>query len=92
MECLPLIKIKQKMEELKDWSLDGSSITKEKQLPDFKSAIEYINKIAVVAEEIKHHPDIFLSENLIRILCSTKESNCITEKDFELAKKINEVG
>lgn len=89
--CLPLIKIQQKMSELKEWGLEGNAIVKEKKFNSFREALEYVNKVGEIAEMLGHHPDILLLEDSVRVTLLTKKYNCITEKDFEMAKKIDEI-
>jgi 4a-hydroxytetrahydrobiopterin dehydratase len=59
---------------------------------NFVSAVNFINKIVPIAEELEHHPDLELknyNELIIRI--TTHDEGGITELDFELAKKIDEL-
>lgn len=89
MEQMPLARIQQRMSELKEWSLEGNSIAKEIQFKSFKEAIEFVNKVALLSEEKAHHPDILISYDKLRIVLTTHEENGITEKDFEMAKAID---
>jgi 4a-hydroxytetrahydrobiopterin dehydratase len=72
------------------WSRDGNKIIRELSLADFPSAIGMINSIAFVAEKMDHHPDILLyGWNKLRLTLYTHDSGGLTELDFRLAKKID---
>ncbi len=63
---------------------------KEYKFKDFKQAIEFVNKVADIAESENHHPDIFLhSWNNVKITLSTHAAKGVTEKDFVLASRID---
>ena len=66
----PLRRGKRRMpREVPKWSLKEKSIERELRFKDFRQAMDFVNKIAAVAEEEGHHPDIFISYNRMR-LCS----------------------
>ena len=46
----------------KDWIVERNLIYRDFRLKDFKSAIEFINSVAEIAEEVGHHPNILLHE------------------------------
>ncbi len=58
---------------------------------DFKSALEFTNKIGVIAEEMGHHPDINLSWGYVQVWTTSHDQHKITEKDYKIAKKIDEI-
>lgn len=74
-----------------DWKLKSSQLEKSFEFPDFKQALEFTNKVGDLAEEQEHHPDIFLSYGEVRIQLSTHSAGGLTENDFILAAKINEL-
>lgn len=59
--------------------------------PDFKSAMFFLNDIAAIAESEGHHPDIYLSYNKMRIELWTHAIGGLSENDFIIAAKINEL-
>ncbi|HEX2984757.1 MAG TPA: 4a-hydroxytetrahydrobiopterin dehydratase [Ignavibacteriales bacterium] len=82
-------KISEELKSLSGWSYENNSISKEYKLKDFISAVEAIKRIAIFAEQMDHHPDLFLhSYNKLKITLSTHSQGGVTEKDFELAKNI----
>jgi 4a-hydroxytetrahydrobiopterin dehydratase len=75
--------------DLEDWSQEENHISKIFQLKDFAEALAFVNKIGAEAEKMDHHPDIFIhSWNKVKITLSTHSEGGITEKDFQLAEKI----
>lgn len=81
--------IRGKLKAVKDWTFAGNQIGKEFKLKDFKSVLEFVNKIGNTAEEMNHHPDIFMhSWNKVKITISTHSEGGVTAKDFQLAEKI----
>jgi 4a-hydroxytetrahydrobiopterin dehydratase len=81
-----------KLRSLNGWSYSGSQIEKEYKLKDFISALDFINRIGKDAEALNHHPDILLhSYNKVKISISTHSEGGVTDKDFYLAKKIEDL-
>jgi 4a-hydroxytetrahydrobiopterin dehydratase len=78
-----------RLNKLIDWKLNNQSIEKEFSLKDFKSALAFVNKVGEVAENIDHHPDIFIhSWNKVKFTISTHKEGGLTDMDFILAEKI----
>jgi 4a-hydroxytetrahydrobiopterin dehydratase len=74
------------------WTAINNTLVKEFEFADFKSAVDFINRVAVVAEKQNHHPDIFLhSYKRVRITLSTHSENKVTEKDYKLAELIDKL-
>ena len=84
--------INNRIKELSGWVFKENQIGKEFQFKDFLEALNFVNKVGAIAEEMNHHPDIFLhSWNKVNITISTHDKGGVTEKDFQLAIKINEL-
>lgn len=73
---------------LPDWTLREGAIEREFHFGNFRSAIEFVNKVADLAEEEEHHPDIFIFYNKVRLVLSTHKVGGLSGKDFVLAEKI----
>lgn len=70
----------------------GNSIEKNLKFRDFRQAVEFVNKVADVAESENHHPDILLwSWNNVKITLTTHSVKGLSEKDFTIAKKIDRI-
>ena len=82
------------LKEIPGWSLseDGKGINRQYVMKNFMAAIRFMEKIAAIAEQENHHPDLHLTgyRNL-RIDLSTHAIGGLSENDFILAAKINEL-
>ena len=81
--------IKAALPVVKDWKKQSVSITRTYEFKDFVAAIEFVNKVARVAEEAWHHPDIDIRWNKVTLTLATHSEGGLTQKDFDLAKKID---
>jgi len=81
-----------RLQSLKGWTLDGDAIRKQFTFEDFLQAIAFVNRVADVAEEADHHPDILVHGwNKVRLTLTTHDSGGLTEKDHALARRIDGV-
>ena len=81
--------INERLDKVKGWEFSNKQIGKEFQLKDFKSALDFVNKVGAEAESMDHHPDILMhSWNKVKITVSTHSEGGVTDKDFQLAGKI----
>lgn len=74
------------------WQEKNNKLTKTITLKNFNEVIDLVNKIAEIAEEQNHHPDlrIFDYKNL-EINITTHDEDKVTKKDHELAEKIDKL-
>lgn len=76
-----------------DWRRDGDAIVLDRRFPDFAAALAYVNRVAQVAEEVNHHPDLLLHGwNRVRLTLSTHSEGGLTDADFDMAKRIDALG
>lgn len=61
------------------------------KFPDFKSALAFVNRVGELAEQQGHHPDILLGWGKAEITTWTHAVNGLTESDFILAAKIDQL-
>lgn len=74
------------------WTESDNKLNREFKFKDFNEAISFINRIAVVSEESKHHPEIYNVYNKVIIsLCTHDQGSVVTDKDYDLAKKIDDL-
>ena len=67
----------------------GHHIVREFTFPDFRQALAFVNKVGEMAEQQGHHPDILLSWGKAEITTWTHKIDGLTESDFILAAKID---
>ena len=88
---LEIDKIKEYLKAVPEWMLIGDTIQREFSFKDFAKALKFINKVGGLAETEGHHPDIFNSWNKVKLTLSTHAASGLTENDFILAAKINNI-
>lgn len=77
-------------EQVPGWSAVGNHhLEREFTFRDFKTALEFVNRVGALAEEQGHHPDILLSWGKAGIKIWTHKIDGLTESDFILAAKID---
>lgn len=75
-----------------DWRVvDNTRIAQKFTFKDFAEAIIFVNKIAEIAESENHHPDISISYRKVMIELSTHAIRGLSENDFILAAKIEQI-
>ena len=77
--------------ELHEWERDGVKIRKTYMYPSFRDAIDFVNRVADVAEKYNHHPDIDISFKKVIITLWTHKRHAITKADMFLAGELEKV-
>jgi 4a-hydroxytetrahydrobiopterin dehydratase len=78
--------------QLPNWEvLNEHHIRRSFKFPDFQKALDFVNRVGAIAEELGHHPEILLSWGNAEITTWTHAVNGLTERDFILAAKIDEI-
>jgi 4a-hydroxytetrahydrobiopterin dehydratase len=76
-----------------DWRREGDEIVRDWQFKDFAEAIAFANRVAAAAEEANHHPDILVHGwNKVRLSLTNHAAGGLTEADFDMAKKFDQLG
>jgi len=73
------------------WNLEGKKITKEYTFQNFRESMKFVNRVAELAEEEGHHPDIHIYYRRVRLDIFTHAIGGLSENDFILAAKIEEI-
>ena len=75
-----------------DWIEEKNNLKKSFLFEDFDSSVEFVNKVALVANKLNHHPTITINYNKVKIETTTHdEGNIITEKDYQLCEEIDKI-
>jgi 4a-hydroxytetrahydrobiopterin dehydratase len=77
--------------ELTHWSLDGGHIKRRYRTAGWKSTLMLINAVGHLAEAAWHHPELSASYSWVEVRLQNHAAKGITDKDFELARKIEDV-
>ena len=89
MASLDTDAVEQRLAAHGGWQRRGDEICKEFKFADFRQAMRFVNRVADAADAADHHPDIDIRYNRVAISLSTHSEGGITEKDFDLASKID---
>jgi len=74
------------------WEREGDEITREWRLADFGEAIAFVNRVAEVAEEANHHPDIFIHGwNKVKLSLTNHSAGGLTEVDLTMAARLDQL-
>jgi 4a-hydroxytetrahydrobiopterin dehydratase len=82
---------KDQLARIKGWSLVNGKLHREFQCKDFVTAFGNMTRVALVAEAMNHHPEWFNVWNKVVIDLNTHSVKGISDLDFTLAGKINEI-
>ena len=82
--------VQAKLQKLSGWSVKGEAISKQYAWPSFPEAVKFVNRVADLAEEADHHPDILINYRRVTLTLSTHSEGGITQKDFDLAARIDQ--
>ena len=76
--------------DLPGWERDGDAIVRTAKLPSFPAAIGVVDRVAEIAEDRDHHPDIDIRWRTLTFRCSTHSAGGLTDLDVALAAAISE--
>lgn len=83
--------IQSKLSKHPDWSIADGKLHRELKFADFSHAFGFMTRVALVAESMNHHPEWFNVYSTVRIDLATHDAGGITELDFQLAAKVDEL-
>ena len=86
MDMLDKDQIEAALADLDDWRYADGALTRTFRFADFVHAIGFVEHLAEVAEERKHHPDIDIRYNKVTLRLSTHSAGGVTALDVDLAK------
>lgn len=75
-----------------NWEKKDNYLVKEFELENFTGAVDFVNKIVPLANEADHHPDVLIhSYKKVKVTLTTHDEGKVTDKDYDLAKKIDDI-
>jgi len=77
------------LRSLPGWEREGNALGRRVELPSFPAAVELVNRVAEIAEERNHHPDIDIRWRTLVFRCSTHSLGQVTDLDVDLARAIS---
>ena len=87
-EKLSPAEIERRLQSLPDWVVDQHKLYRQFVFRDFVEAFGFISRVALLAEAMNHHPDLGISWNKVTVAITNHAEGGLTEKDFELAGKV----
>lgn len=73
-----------------NWKKEGKMLTKTFTFKNFLEVVQFVNQLAEVAEKDNHHPDLLIFDyRKLKVMLTTHSAGGVTEKDHDLAKKID---
>jgi 4a-hydroxytetrahydrobiopterin dehydratase len=88
MAKLSADQIAEKLKALPGWKYKQNAIAKMFRFKEYLHGIEFVQKVAEIAEAADHHPDILINYTRVTFSCSTHDAGGVTDKDFKLAHNI----
>jgi 4a-hydroxytetrahydrobiopterin dehydratase len=77
---------------MSEWREEDGELVRDLKFDDFAAAMTFVNRVAELAEEANHHPDILVHGwNKVRLTLSTHSEGRITDNDHRMAARIDEV-
>ncbi len=71
------------------WRLRDGAIRKTYSFPSFRGAIVFVNRVATIADELDHHPDIVVRYDKVSLRLSSHDVGGVTDRDLKLAERID---
>jgi 4a-hydroxytetrahydrobiopterin dehydratase len=76
--------------DLNGWELRDGRLRKQFTFRTFLRSLAFVNSVGYLAESHGHHPDITINYNKVTLRIITHSAGGLTERDFTLAKAIDE--
>lgn len=88
---LTAAEIRENLNGLDDWTVAEDKLARKYKFKNFAESLDFVNKVGEIAERRDHHPDILFGWGYAEFFITTHDAGGITERDFELAREINEL-
>jgi 4a-hydroxytetrahydrobiopterin dehydratase len=77
---------------MSEFRQEGEALVRDFEFKDFAEAMAYVNRVADLAEEVNHHPDILVHGwNKVRLTLTTHSEGGLTENDHAMARRIDDL-
>jgi 4a-hydroxytetrahydrobiopterin dehydratase len=81
-----------RLQGISGWEREGDAIRKDFKNDDFKSSVDFVNRLMPTAEAMNHHPDLAISWDTVTVTTSSPSEGGLTQNDFDLAARIDALG
>jgi len=72
-----------------NWTREGDVLRKTVKFGSFRDSIVFVNRLATLADQAEHHPDIDIRYDRVTVALTTHDAGGLTEKDTEMAEKVD---
>lgn len=79
------------LKTIPSWKKKGNQIYRYFEFPTFSESIKFTQKVAKLADKMDHHPDILIQYNWVTLTLSSHDVKGLSNRDFRLAKLINQL-
>ncbi len=91
MSLLTRDEIVARVAAMPEWHHRGNALEKRYDRGNFDGSIQFVNRVASLANAHDHHPDLAISWNFVTITLCSHDAGGVTERDFRLAAAIDEL-
>lgn len=84
-----LLLILEESKEVKGWGSSNKQLSKSYTFDNFKDAMKFVNKVAKIAENQNHHPDIEIIYNKVKLTITDHEKGRVSEKCIKFVKEVD---
>lgn len=77
------------LQGLPGWVLEDGALSRWWSFPDFVTAMEFVNRVARIAEDAGHHPDVDIRYNRVKLGLISHDSGGITDRDVRMAARLS---
>lgn len=85
-------KVADLLDQLPEWSLEDGKLVRFWAFADFSEAMNFVNRVAQLAEKEGHHPDIDIRYNRVKLALVSLDVGGITQRDADLARQLDKLG
>lgn len=89
MRAMSVADVELALHDLPEWRLEGGRLVRHWTFADFVQAMAFVNRVAELAEEAGHHPDIDMRYSRVTLGLVTHDAGGITERDLEMARRLD---
>jgi 4a-hydroxytetrahydrobiopterin dehydratase len=82
--------IAERLPSVPGWALKEKQLEKAYKFDDFKGSMAFVNRVAAIADDMDHHPDILILYDRVTLSVTSHDSGGLTERDFRLAGRIDQ--
>ncbi|MBI4880321.1 MAG: 4a-hydroxytetrahydrobiopterin dehydratase [Planctomycetes bacterium] len=84
--------VRKGLEGLGGWRLAAGAIAREFRFASFVEAFGFLARVALVAESLRHHPELTSSYDRVTVRLTTHDAGGVTRLDLDLAARIDQLG